>query len=65
MYALPAKRSQYLPIMLSKNEVKLGGIQGLHQLMVRLLSGCDLPMMEYMHLLVKHIYFKQCEIVVR
>ena len=44
---LCAKRSQYLPTVLSKNEVNqvLGGMQGLHQLMARLLYGCGLRLM--------------------
>jgi integrase len=55
VYALRAKRSQHLPTALSKNEVNevLGGMQGLHQLMAHLFSGCGLRLMECLRLRVK------------
>ncbi len=67
VYALRAKRSQHLPTVLSKNEVNqvLGGMQGLHQLMARLLYGCGLRLMECLRLRVKDIDFEQCQIIVR
>jgi len=67
VYVLRAKRSQHLPTVLSKNEVNqvLGGMQGLHQLMARLLYGCGLRLMECLRLRVKDIDFEQCQIVVR
>jgi hypothetical protein len=42
IHALRAKRAQRLPIVLSKTEVSrlLSEMQGLHQLMARLLRGC-------------------------
>jgi site-specific recombinase XerD len=44
IHALRAKRAQHLPTVLSKTEVNqvLSGMQGLHQLMARLLYGCGL-----------------------
>jgi integron integrase len=67
IHALRAKRAQHLPTVLSKNEVKqvLGGMQGLHQLMARLLYGCGLRLMECLRLRVKDIDFTQSLIVVR
>jgi integrase len=67
IHALRAKRSQNLPTVLTKNEVNqvLGGIQGLHQLMARLLYGCGLRLMECLRLRVKDIDFEQRQIVVR
>ncbi len=66
-YALRAKRSQHLPTVLSKNEVNqvLGGMQGLHQLMARVLYGCGLRLMECLGMRVKDIDFEKCQIVVR
>lgn len=65
--ALRAKRAQQLPTVLSKNEVNqvLNGMQGLHQLMARLLYGCGLRLMECLCLRVKDINFEQSQIVVR
>jgi integrase len=40
-------------------EPVLGGMQGLHQLMVRLLYGCGLRLMECLRLQVKDIDFEQ------
>jgi integron integrase len=40
-------------------------MQGLHQLMVRLLYGCGLRLMECLRLRIKVIDFEQCQIVVR
>jgi integron integrase len=65
--ALRAKRAQPLPTVLSKNEVNqvLNGMQGLHQLMARLLYGCGLRLMECLRLRVNDINFEQSQIVVR
>ena len=67
IHALRAKRAQHLPTVLSKNEVSqvLGEMQGLHQLMARLLYGCGLRLMECLRLRVKDIDFEQSQIVVR
>ena len=43
----------------------LNGMQALHQLMARLLYGCDLRLMECLRLRVKDIDFKQSQVVVR
>ena len=65
--ALRAKRGQHLPTVLSKDETTrlLAGMQGLHQLMARLLYGCGLRLMECLRLRVKDIDFEQSLIVVR
>jgi len=67
LHALRAKRSEHLPTVLSKDEVVrvLSGMQGLHQLMVKLLYGCGLRLMECMRLRVKDIDFEQSQIIVR
>lgn len=67
LHALRAKRSEHLPTVLSKDEVArvLSGMQGLHQLMVKLLYGCGLRLMECFHLRVKDIDFEQSQIIVR
>jgi integron integrase len=65
--ALRAKRAQHLPTVLSKTEVNqvLSGMQGLHQLMARLLYGCGLRLMECLRLRVKDIDFEGSQVVVR
>jgi site-specific recombinase XerD len=65
IHALCAKRAQHLPTVLSKTEVNqvLNGIQGLHQLMARLLYGCGLHLMEYLRL--KDIDFERSQVVAR
>jgi integron integrase len=67
IHALRAKRTQHLPTVLSKHEVSqvLAGMQGLHQLMARLLYGCGLRLMECLRLRVKDIDFEQSQIIVR
>ncbi len=40
-------------------------MQGLHQLMARLVYGCGLRLMECLRLCVKDIDFKQSQVVVR
>lgn len=67
IHALRAKRGQHLPTVLSRHEVSqvLDRMQGLHQLMARLLYGCGLRLMECLRLRVKDIDFEQSQIVVR
>ena len=67
IHALRAKRAQHLPTVLSKTEVNqvLSGMQGLHQLMARLLHGCGLRLMECLRLRFKDIDFEQSQVVVR
>lgn len=67
IHALRAKRSEHLPTILSKDEVTrvISGMQGLHQLMAKLLYGCGLRLMERMRLRVKDIDFEQSQIIVR
>ena len=67
IHALRAKRGQNLPTVLSRHEVSqvLDEMQGLHQLMARLLYGCGLRLMECLRLRVKDIDFEQSQIVVR
>jgi len=67
IHALRAKRAQHLPTVLSKTEVNqvLSGMQGLHQLMARLLYGCGLRLMECLRLRLKDIDFEQSQVVVR
>jgi len=67
LHALRAKRSERLPTVLSKDEVTrlLSGMQGLHQLMAKLLYGCGLRLMECMRLRVKDIDFEQSQIIIR
>ena len=67
LHALRAKRSERLPTVLSKAEVTrvISGMQGLHQLMTKLLYGCGLRLMECMRLRVKDIDFEQSQVIVR
>lgn len=67
IHILRAKRSEHLPTVLSKDEVArvLSGMQGLHQLMGKLLYGCGLRLMECLRLRVKDIDFEQSQIIVR
>lgn len=67
LHALRAKRSEHLPKVLSQDEVArlLSGMQGLHQLIAKLLYGCGLRLMECLRLRVKDIGFEQSQIIVR
>ena len=67
IHALLAKPSGHLPTVFSKEETArvLSGMQGLHQLMAKLLYGCGLRLMESMRLRVKDIDFEQSQIIVR
>lgn len=62
-----AKRSQRLPVVLTKSEVLavLGELAGDHRLMARLLYGSGLRLMECLRLRVKDLDFAQGEILVR
>ena len=64
IHALSAKHAQRLPTVLSKTKVNqvLSGMQGLHQLMARLLYGCGLRLMECLRLRVKDIDFEQSQV---
>jgi integron integrase len=66
-HALRAKPSEHLPTVLSKDVTirVLSGMQGLHQLMAKLLYGCGLRLMECMRLRVKDIDFEQFQIIIR
>ncbi len=57
--ALRAKERKHIPVVLSKDEVKLiiSNIQGLYQLMVKLMYGCGLRMKELLNLRIKDIDF--------
>lgn len=67
IHALRAKRAQHLPSVLSKTEVNhvLSGIQGLHQLMARLLYGSGLRITECPRLRIKDLDFANHQIIVR
>jgi integrase len=67
IHVLRAKRSEYLPTVLSKDEVArvLLGMQGLHQLMAKLLYGSGLRLMKCLRLRVEDIDFEQSQIIVR
>ncbi len=67
IHALRAKPSKHLPTVLSKEETArvLSGMQGLHQLIAKLLYGCGLRLMECMRMRVKDIDFEQSQIIVR
>jgi integron integrase len=67
IHALRAKRSEHLPTVLSKEDVArvISGVQGLHQLMAKLLYGSGLRLMECLRLRVKDIDFEQSQIIIR
>jgi integrase len=67
IHALRVKRVQHLPTVLSTAEVNqvLNRMQGLHQLMARLLYGFGLHLMECLPLRVKDIDFEQSQVLVR
>ena len=67
LHALRAKRTQHLPTVLSREEVArvLQNMQGLHQLMAKLLYGSGLRLMECLRLRFKDIEFEQNQIIVR
>jgi integron integrase len=65
--ALRAKRAQHLPTVFSKDEAArvLAGMQGIPQLMAKLLYGCSLRLMECLRLRIKDIDFAKNQIIVR
>jgi integrase len=65
--AVRAKKSKYLPTVLTKDEVVLiiQTLYGVHQLLVRLLYGTGMRLNEALSLRVKDIDFPQLQITVR
>jgi integron integrase len=65
--AVRAKRSRYLPTVLSKEEVLavIGNLPGTYQLVAKMLYGTGLRLTEVLQLRVKDIDFAHCQIVVR
>ncbi len=65
--AVRVKRSQYIPTVLSKDEVKavIRELSGVYRLVVQLLYGCGFRQIECLRLRVKDIDFAQHQIVVR
>ena len=65
--ALRAKRSGYLPTVLTKEEVLavMAHLSGVHQLVAQVLYGSGLRLTEGLHLRVKDIDFAQRQIAVR
>jgi len=64
---LRAKRSEHLPVVLTKTEVAavLRELSGGYRLMAQLLYGSGLRLMECVRLRVKDLDFERCEITVR
>ena len=62
-----AKRSQRLPVVLTKDEVKsiLTHLDGRNSLMASLLYGCGMRLMECVRLRVKDVDFTQLQVTVR
>lgn len=65
--AVRAKRSKYLPTVLSKSEVRavLQETSGVPQLLLKLLYGSGMRLSEGLRLRVKDLDFAHCQIVVR
>lgn len=65
--AVRAKKSQRLPVVLSRQEVSrlLDQLDGVHALMARLIYGCGLRLNECMTLRVKDVDFEQGCVIVR
>jgi integron integrase len=65
--ALRAKKSRYLPTVLTKEETKaiIDELYGQHKLLVQLLYGTGLRLSELMSLRIKDLDFAQQQIVVR
>jgi integrase len=65
--AVRAKRSNYLPTVLTKGEVRsvLENISGVHGLVIRVLYGSGLRLREGLSLRIKDIDFAQRQIVAR
>lgn len=65
--AVRAKRSRYLPTVLSRDEVRtiLGQVSGVHGLVLNILYGSGLRLREGLSLRVKDLDFSQRQIVLR
>jgi integron integrase len=65
--AVRAKRSRYLPTVLSRDEVRatLGQVSGVHGLVLKVLYGSGLRLREGLSLRVKDLDFSQRQILVR
>jgi integron integrase len=65
--AVRAKRSKYLPTVLSKEEILaiIGNLQGTYQLVAKMLYGTGLRLTEVLQLRIKDIDFAHSQIVVR
>lgn len=65
--AIRAKRSNYLPTVLTKSEVRsvLQHLSGVHSLVIRILYGSGLRLNEGLSLRIKDLDFAQHQIVVR
>ena len=65
--AVRAKRSRYVPTVLTKEEVLaiINHLSGVHQLIVKLLYGTGLRQTECLQLRVKDIDFAQNQVIVR
>jgi integron integrase len=65
--AVRAKRSRYLPTVLTKEEVLaiINNLSGVHQLVVKLLYGTGLRQTECLQLRVKDLDFAQQQLIVR
>lgn len=62
-----AKRTQRLPVVLTRSEVDrvIAQLEGTHQLMVKLLYGTGIRLMELVRLRIKDVDFERREIIVR
>ena len=65
--AVRAKKTKYLPTVLTKEEVVtiIQQLSGIHQLLIKLLYGTGLRLSEGLNLRVKDVDFAQLQIVVR
>jgi integron integrase len=65
--AVRAKRSQYLPTVLTKDEALsvIDNLSGVHQILIQLLYGCGLRLHEALQLRVKDLDFAQRQIMLR
>jgi integron integrase len=65
--AVRAKRSRYLPTVLTKEEALsiIGHLSGVHQILIQLLYGCGLRLHEALQLRVKDLDFAQRQIALR
>ncbi len=67
IHAVRAKKSQKLPVVLSKNETTrlISAMSGTHKLMAMILYGSGLRLMECVRLRVKDVDFEMNQIVIR